>query len=160
MNREQRHWSICLGVMMLALGGVLGYASARIPAGVFDPIGSGSFPLFLSILLMVLAAGTILQAVASQGPPAAQEAPPPGKAGVRAARLLALAALTMAYCASIASALLPFEVSTFLFVLAVGSLLQRRVLRASEVLRLGLLGLVVGIAVKAVFTRILYLNLP
>jgi len=50
-----------VGIVIFAFGGITALLSLRMPIGTFRMAGTGMFPLFLGILLMVLSAAFILK---------------------------------------------------------------------------------------------------
>ena len=57
MNRDE----IIVGIVIFVFGGITALLSLRMPIGTFRMAGTGMFPLFLGILLMILSAAFILK---------------------------------------------------------------------------------------------------
>jgi putative tricarboxylic transport membrane protein len=57
MNRDE----IAVGIVIFIFGGITAVLSLRMPIGTFRMAGTGMFPLFLGILLMILSVAFILK---------------------------------------------------------------------------------------------------
>ena len=57
MNRDE----IVVGIVIFIFGGITALLSLRMPIGTFRNAGTGMFPLFLGILLMILSGAFILK---------------------------------------------------------------------------------------------------
>jgi putative tricarboxylic transport membrane protein len=57
MNRDE----IIVGIVIFVFGGITAVLSLRMPIGTFRMAGTGMFPLFLGILLMILTGAFILK---------------------------------------------------------------------------------------------------
>lgn len=158
MNAEQRRSDMIVGFLMLGLAFLIGVESASIPAGVFDPIGSGQFPLYLSLCLGGLAAIMLFRATFAAPEATVDAAPESSKSG--AWRFLVLAALVFGYCLAVSFEIAPFEISTSVFIVALGLFILGRKPRARDILRMTILAVFAAISVKLIFTKILYLSLP
>ena len=57
MNRDE----IVVGIVIFVFGGITALLSLRMPIGTFRTSGTGMFPLFLGILLMILSGAFVLK---------------------------------------------------------------------------------------------------
>ncbi len=59
-SRRERRADIGLALLMLGVSLVAGWQAAKLPPSRFDPLGPGSFPLALSIILGLLSLGALV----------------------------------------------------------------------------------------------------
>jgi putative tricarboxylic transport membrane protein len=152
---------LILAFFVWALAAAVWVAADRLPPPIFDPLGSAAVPKLIALILAVLVAGMLAQrlrgaanagAVADPGDPSDTSAPlRPGVA--------ALAFAAMAACpALMASGLLGFRETCFVFVLALGGVLShfsRRML-----LILVPTAAVLAVGLSRLFGGVLYVDFP
>lgn len=160
MNAGDRRSDILIGLLLAGIAALIGWQSARIPKGVFDPIGSGQVPLVLSAILLALALWIVLRATwaARAAPAPAPDASRPVAAAVL--RGAGLAGVVLGYCLTLEFRVVAFELATFLFVVALGLIIRAGRPTIGTLGVLVVLGVALGFGVKAIFTDILYLSLP
>lgn len=158
MTRAEKRADIIVGLLMLALAALMGIGGALIPASVFDPIGSGKFPVYLSLGLSLLSIAVLARAVIAAR--IDTDRPTPGGGRTAVARGAMVGVLVVAYCLAISLSPIPFEISTTAFIPMLGTVILAKSPGPIDLVRLIALGILVAIIVKYVFTEILYLSLP
>ena len=144
---------IALAVVMIALGGMVFFASFDLPEPALEPIGPAAFPFVISLFLIVLSLVVLWRALSG----AAQVNEPPTHRKRLNLAILTVA-LTVAYFISMEFGYLTFLWATFIFVFVLTMLLfdwQLKKLPVSAAI-----GLIMGVGLKFAFTEVLYLDLP
>lgn len=158
-----RRYELVAYALFLSVALVLGGAATLIEPSPFDPIGSGRFPLALSLLLGCAVVVLTVQSFVRVSPDADElddDAKTDNGGGYDGMRVLAILLLAAIYVASLSNGWLAFMPLSGAYVLATGLLLAGKECRWPTMLGLLAMGAMLSGLLTYVFTHILYLRLP
>jgi len=145
---------VCAGVIVV--GGAVVDASARLPPGTFDPLGSGTLPLLTAGTSIFLAAALLIRGLLGRSE--ADAAPSPSRSPSDVARALVFVAVTVGYVVMLEAKTLHFVPTSMLFLAAI--LLTLNGLRRDLLPWMAATALILPVLLYLCFTRLFVVDLP
>lgn len=165
---------LLVGLVLAAIGGACFLSARNAPAPGVDPLGPGTVPLVVSLIVVALSAVMIAKAAAGgrrgrsdeqvaegrrQGASDAAGADQQGPAfPLFSLPLVVVAGLTLAYVGSLAFLRLPYWLATLLF--AAGAVWTLSGWRLRSLPKALLAGALLGVGCAFVFTQVFVVDLP
>ncbi|SJZ73423.1 tripartite tricarboxylate transporter TctB family protein [Consotaella salsifontis] len=157
MTRTRRdiYTDLALSVFSLAGAALLFVGASDLPAARFEPLGSSALPYALGVLIALFAAIIGLRALFALRAAMPNAGEPSELANPGRMALVFVA--TLIYVAALDSFRAPYIVATTLFIIAIGATIGSPKPRSLALF--AVLGLVLAVAIRFVFTRFLYVDL-